>query len=197
MKNSDPSDLREAKWNRSVERYKKWIDEWDGRTTSYSFVIGNTPNALLQAGLPDKQIRYHSTKVSSEVLKHLGMGKEEMKVIPDILHDPILVIGSKEYLSRRVVMGDQTDAFGHTIVIVIETNPRSRSGRQIPNLLRIASSQGRSHIASLIRGARIYYVEPDMKKVQKWLNLNRVRFPLGSSILNYSSFIPSNPNSVK
>lgn len=188
LNNDADNTEREKSWEASVNKYTDQVTKWDQQTIGFSFVIGNTTQALLDAGIPDKQIRYDASKVKAELKKHDGLSVPDLIKIPNILHDPIVVVDSKTIDGRKVILGNEYDQHGHLIVLALEINPTSNKGNIIEKVIKIATSQGRSHISSLLDSV-IRYVDPDTEKVQEWLNVNRVQFPLHSSILNFNNKI--------
>ena len=171
----------EVKYKISDNFYKQ-IDAWDGKTVGFSFIVGEPSEAIQMAGVPKKQIRWDATKIKNTLSKHdSGMDIDVIKRVPEILESPIVVVDSKTVEGRKVVLGEVYDNNEKIVVVALELNPSSNSGKtQFTDIIKIATSQGRSHIQSLLDG-KICYVDPNEKRVQNWLNVNRLQLPLRST----------------
>lgn len=175
------------------ESFYKQLDNWDKKTTGFSFIVGDTSEALQKAGLPKKQIRWDATKIVDTLNKHdSGMDISVIRNVPSVLENPIIVVDSKTVEGRKVVLGEVYDKNNKLVVVALELNPTSRSGKtSYTDIIKIASSQGRSHIQSLLDG-EIRYVDANKKRVQDWLNANRLQLPLRSTNMNSNYSIPQN-----
>lgn len=171
--------------------FAKQLDGWDGKTEGFAFVIGRVSKPLLEAGIPNKQIRIDASKVKKTIDKHSGMTMEQFKTIPQLLEEPIFVIESKSDTDSKVVMGDLYDANGKIVTVVLKLSPSSRKGN-ILDVLKISSAEGRSHINSLFRyedGTPVKVLYEDKKRAQNWLNVNRLQLPLRSPNMNSNNII--------
>ena len=173
------------------------IDRWDGKTIGFSFIVGETSNALQQAGIPQKQIRWDASKIKTLLDKHSGMSIETIKGVPKLLENPILVIDSKKDKNSKIVMGELYDDNGKIVTAVLLLTPTSKKGNVL-DLVKISSAEGRSHIKSLFTNedgsfVKIRYV--DKKRIQSWLNVNRLQLPLHN--LDLDSNISISQNSEK
>ena len=121
-----------------------------------------------------------------------GMDISVIRNVPSVLENPIIVVDSKTVEGRKVVLGEVYDKNNKLVVVALELNPTSRSGKtSYTDIIKIASSQGRSHIQSLLDG-EIRYVDANKKRVQDWLNANRLQLPLRSTNMNSNYSIPQN-----
>ncbi len=149
--------------------FDKQIDSWDKKTEGFSFVIGSTDGVLENIDLGNgktigkKQIRFDATKIKSILNKHNAMSIDIIKQIPKILNDPIIVTKSNTNNERIVVLGDVYDNNGKLVIVALELNPSSRSGKSTyTDIVKVATAQGRSHIQSLMKD--ILYI--DNKKIE-------------------------------
>lgn len=64
---------------------------------------------------------------------------------------------------------------------VLLLNPTDRGGNSL-NILKVASAYGKdTNPQGLIDNSKILYVEPNKKRTQNWLTVNRLQLPLPSS----------------
>lgn len=162
--------------------YVRELDNWDGDTTGFSFTVGKTSDALIKAGIPNKLIKLDATKVKNAIKKHSGMNIEIFKNIPDLLEHPVVVIDSKRNENSKIVMGDLYDGNGNVVTTVLLLAPTSKKGNVL-DIIKISSAEGRGHIESLFKNGDSYNVPVryvDEKRVQNWLNANRLQLPLHS-----------------
>ena len=156
------------------------IDAWDQKTEGFSFVVGNTSEALQKAGISKKQIRMDATKIKKLLDKHSGMSIEIIKQIPQLLEEPVIVIDSKQDDNSKIVMGELYDDNGKLVTAVLLLAPTSRGGNVL-DMIKISSAEGRGHIGSLFRkedGTPVEVRYVDEKRIRDWLNVNRLQLPL-------------------
>ncbi len=172
--------------NSSIEKksidteFNNIIDNWDKKTIGFSFVVGETSEALQEAGIPKKQIRWDASKIVALLNKHNGMTIDTIKQIPELLEHPIIVVDSKKDVNSKIVMGDLYDANGKIVTAVLLLTPTSKKGNVL-DLIKISSAEGRGHIKSLFTyedGSNVPVRYINKKRIQSWLNVNRLQLPL-------------------
>lgn len=182
--------------------FDKQIDAWDKKTVGFSFVVGSTEGILENIDLGNgkivgkKQIRFDATKIKSILNKHNAMSIDLIKQIPEILNNPVVVTRSNTNSERIVVLGDVYDNNGKLVIVALELNPSSKSGKSTyTDVIKIATAQGRSHIQSLLRD--VLYIDNNKNRVRQWLNVNRLQLPLRSSTANSNNSISNSNENVK
>lgn len=161
-------------------RFYEQLDKWDQKTTGFSFVVGETSTALQEAGIPLKQIRLDATKVAALLNKHNGMTIPVVKQIPELLENPVVVIDSKKGEHAKIVMGELRDENQKTVTVVLLLTPTSKNGNVL-DIIKVSSAEGRGHIGSLFTkedGTPVTVRYVDKKRIQNWLNVNRLQLPL-------------------
>ena len=174
------------------EDFYTQLDNWDGQTVGFSFVIGKTSDALKQAKIPDKQIRWDASKIKTLLDKHNGMTIDTIREIPELLENPVVVIDSKQDKNSKIVMGELHDNNGKLVTVVLLLTPTSKKGNQL-DVIKVSSAQGRGHIESLFKnedGSKVPVRYVDKKRIQNWLNVNRLQLPLHSFNLDSDNSIP-------
>ena len=175
-------------------KFYEQLDNWDGETIGFSFVVGETSEALQKAGIPRKQIRWDASKITTLLKKHSGMTRETVKGIPELLENPVIVIDSKKGDNSKIVMGELYDENGKIVTAVLLLTPTSKKGNVL-DLVKISSAEGRSHISSLFMkedGTPVTVRYVDRKRIQNWLNVNRLQLPLHNHIMDSNNIIPQN-----
>ncbi len=179
-------------------KFYEQLDNWDGKTEGFAFVVGDTSEALQKAGIPRKQIRWDASKIATLLKKHSGMTRETVKGIPELLENPVIVIDSKKGDNSKIVMGELYDENGKIVTAVLLLTPTSKKGNVL-DLVKISSAEGRSHIGSLFKkedGTPVTIRYVDKKRIQNWLNVNRLQLPLHNHIMDSNSIIPQNEKSA-
>lgn len=77
-------------------------------------------------------------------------------------------------------MGDLYDEHGKIVTAVLLLTPTSKKGNML-DFYKISSAEGRSHIKSLFTkedGSPVAVRYVDKKRIQSWLNVNRLQLPL-------------------
>ena len=112
------------------------------------------------------------------------MTDQVIKQVPRILETPIIVMESKNNASRITVFGEIYDDDQKPVLAVLELSPTSNKG-VILDQIKLASAYGKDNIQNFINSSKILYIEPDKKRTDNWLNVNRLQLPLRST--NYGS----------
>ena len=78
------------------------------------------------------------------------------------------------------------------MLAVLLLNPTDRGGNLL-NILKVASAYGKdTNPQGLIDNSKILYVEPNKKRTQNWLTVNRLQLPLPSSSYGFINTIVAN-----
>lgn len=154
--------------NSISESFPNEIDDWDGKTDK-TFRVGTTSNALKSIGVEDRNIIWHSAKISKILRDHAGMTREVIKQVPEILEHPIVVLQSKSIGSRLVVFGEVQDANGAPVTAILELAPTSRGG-ELLDMNVIASAYGKdASPENFIQSSGLVYLDPNKNRTKSWL----------------------------
>lgn len=127
------------------ENYERDIDDWDsrGRPDGEVFILGKTGDVLQGLGAVEQDIYMNSSKANEIIKKHPEMTLNEIKRIPEVLDDPILVLASRnvgrERANTRLVMfGSVTAQNGRPVMAVLDLRPYE--GRMLVNDMQRVTS---------------------------------------------------------
>lgn len=127
------------------ENYERDIDDWDsrGRPDGEVFILGETGDVLQGLGAVEQDIYMNSSKANEIMKKHPEMTLNEIKRIPEVLDDPILVLASRnvgrERANTRLVMfGSVTAQNGRQVMAVLDLRPYE--GRMLVNDMQRVTS---------------------------------------------------------
>lgn len=160
-----------------------WLEETKPyqRMTSHGyFQIGTTSDALKSIGVRDGKIYFRKQKIGYIMDSHPEVTSDVIKMVPDILETPVLIMKSKTREDSIVLFGDVKGANGQSIMAALELTPKSGGGLDAAFSL-VTSAYGRSgkSIQNLIRNSEILYLDPNKKRTDTWLMQLRVQFPSG------------------
>lgn len=113
------------------ETYAKEIENWDaeGRSNGKVFILGATGDVLQGLGAMEQDIYLRSEKVNDILDKHPEMSLEEIKRIPEVMDDPVLVMKSRnnarsQYGNGRLVLfGTVRASDGRPVMCVLDLRP--------------------------------------------------------------------------
>ena len=113
------------------ENYERDIDDWDrqGRPDGETFILGATGDVLQGLEAMEQDIYLRSEKVNAILRDHPEMTLAEIKRIPEILDDPVLVLKSRNVgrggseNSRMVIFGTVTAQDGRPILVALDLMP--------------------------------------------------------------------------
>ena len=172
--------------------FEKVYDQWDKKTSSFSFRVGTTSKVLQQLGVDNRKIWWDASKIKKIKVDHPAMTDMVIKQVPNILENPILVMESKTKEGRLTLFGEVYDQKKEPVLAVLLLNPTDRGGNSL-NILKVASAYGKdTHPQGLIDNSKILYVEPNKKRTQNWLTVNGLQLPLPSSSYGFVNTIVAN-----
>lgn len=147
------------------EEYAAELELWnrDGRPDGEVFVLGSTGEALQGLGAMEQDIYLRSEKINAILDAHPEMTLSEIKRIPEILDDPVLIAksageGREGRNSRLTIMGSLHAQNGKPIMAVLDLRPIE--GRLLVNdMQKINSAYTRSNAANYLRRSEILYAD--------------------------------------
>ena len=127
--------------------YEQAVDAWDrnGRPSGEVFVLGSTGDVLQGLGAMEQDIYLRSEKVNSILEQHPEMTLAEIKRIPEILDDPVLVLKSRnvgrggQQNTRLVLFGTVRAENGQPVLAVLDLRP-VENGLAIDDMQKVTSS---------------------------------------------------------
>lgn len=173
------------------ENYERDIDAWDaqGRPDGEAFVLGSTGDVLQGLGAMEQDIYLRSEKVNTILRQHPEMTLAEIKRIPEILDDPVLVLKSRNVgrggyeNSRMVIFGTVTAQDGRPILVALDLMPTE--GRlRIDDMQKVTSAYTKdtNPVGFLMRSEVLY---ADKKRTAALLR--RVGFQMPTGLLRSGS----------
>lgn len=147
------------------EEYATELELWnrDGRPDGEVFVLGSTGEALQGLGAMEQDIYLRSEKINAILDAHPEMTLSEIKRIPEILDDPVLIAksageGRGGRNSRLTIMGSLRAQNGKPIMAVLDLRPIE--GRLLVNdMQKINSAYTRSNAANYLRRSEILFAD--------------------------------------
>jgi hypothetical protein len=181
------------------EKFYEDFDKWDGKDTNTTFEIGNTSKALQSIGIKDQLFIMRSGMVSQKLNKHSELTRSTFRNIPELLEHPVIVqfsdaidpkTGKPKYDSRVTLLGElyaEMTVDGKKqktpVLVSVELLPKSKGKTEISDFSVITSAYGHSRLQHYLNENSILYIDPNKKRTNKWLSLNRLQLPLGENRL--------------
>lgn len=142
------------------------IDNWDksGRPEGERFILGSTGDVLQGLGAIENDIYMNSTKARDIVKKHPEMTMNELKRIPEILDDPVMVLKSRSKNrdgknSRLVIFGSVKDQKGAPVLSVLDLRPIEGT-LVIDDMQQMTSAYGKDkNVNSLFSESEVLYAD--------------------------------------
>lgn len=113
------------------DNYKQEIDSWykSGKSKNESFILGSTGDVLQGLGAIESDIYINSEKVLNILEKHKEITIDEIKKIPDIIENPVLILKSKnkdrggKQNTRLIIYGSVKGKDGRPVLSVLDLRP--------------------------------------------------------------------------
>ncbi len=145
--------------------FAKNIEEWDadGRPSGERFTLGSTGAVLQGLGAIESDIYMEGDKISTILSTHEEMTLEEVKRIPELLDDPVLILkskgtGKRGNNSRLVVFGTIKAQNGQPIMAVLDLRPRS-DGFLLNNMQKVNSAYTKNNAAGFIESSEVMHAD--------------------------------------
>ena len=110
--------------------YADDVDQWDkdGRNSNRTFILGRTGDALQSLGARENDIYMKADKINTILKEHPEMTLEEIKRIPEILDDPVMILtsqnkGRTKQNTRLVMFGEVKAQDGRPVLCVLDLRP--------------------------------------------------------------------------
>lgn len=147
------------------ENYERDIDDWDsrGRPDGEVFILGETGDVLQGLGAMEQDIFLRSEKVNAILREHPEMTLDEIRRIPEVLDDPVLIAksagGSRSGRnSRLTIMGNLRAQNGRPVMAALDLRPVE--GRLlVDDMQKINSAYTRDNASNYLRRSEILYAD--------------------------------------
>lgn len=148
------------------ENYERDIDDWDaqGRPDGEVFILGSTGDVLQGLGAMEQDIYLRSEKVNTILQQHPEMTLAEIKRIPEILDDPVLVLkslgaGARTENTRLVLFGTVRAENGQPVLAVLDLRP-VENGLAIDDMQKVNSAYTKDGGATnFVRRSEVMYAD--------------------------------------
>ena len=147
------------------ENYERELDAWDeaGRPDGKVFILGRTGDVLQGLGATEQDIYLRSEKVNNIMQKHPEMTLAEIKRIPEVLDDPIIVAKSSGQSrggqnTRLTMFGELLAQDGGPVMAVLDLRP-VEDGIVINDMQKVNSAYHRNNELNYLRHSELLYVD--------------------------------------
>ncbi len=170
------------------------VEQWarDGMKAATTFVLGETGSVLQGLGATENDILLRGDKIKDILGKHSEMTIEEIKRIPQILDDPILILKSQNVRrgdrenTRMVIFGAVKTASGQPVMAVLDLRP-VEDGFVINGMQKVSSAYAKTQEpVAFVRESEVMYA--DKKRSRSLLRTIGFQMPME---LSDSGFIGS------
>ena len=173
--------------------YAQDIDEWnrDGRNSREIFVLGSTAEALQGLGARENDIYMKGDKINLILEQHPEMTLNEIKRIPEILDDPILVLSSQNkgragsQNTRLVLFGSVKAQDGRPVLCVLDLQP-VENRIVIQDMQKATSAYTKDNDpVRFVRNSEVLYTSENKKRTTALLRT--LGFQMPSELQRYGS----------
>ena len=184
--------------------YAEKIDEWDkdGRDSSDVFVLGSTGETLQGLGAMENDIFMRGSKINLILKEHPEMTLEEIKRIPEILDDPVMILtsqnkGRTKQNTRLVMFGDVKAQDGRPVLCVLDLQP-SEKGLVINDMQKVTSAYTKDNDPTgFVRKSTVLYAAENEKRTIALLQSLGFQLPIGLQRYGSMGTIAYGENGVK
>ena len=173
------------------EEFSSEIDAWqkDGMPNGETFILGTTGDVLQGLGAIESDIYMLSKKINEILKDHPEMTIDEIKKIPQILENPILILASKNVgredadNTRLVIFGNIKAKDGRPILSVLDLKP-VENNLTISDMQKVSSAYTKDvKPVDFIRDSLVVYA--DKKRTTKLLRTIGFKAPIELQLSGY------------
>ena len=143
------------------ENVREWYEE--GQNAGERFTLGSTGDVLQGLGAIESDIYMNGDKISRILSDHPEMTIEEIRKIPELLEDPVLILKSKgrgtsKANSRIVLYGTMKAQNGEPVMAVLDLRP-SENGFVLDDMQKVNSAYTKKNPANFVAGSDVLYAD--------------------------------------
>lgn len=192
--------LRE--YDAAAKAFSNEISEWDesGRDGSSRFILGSTGEVLQGLGAIESDIYMNGSKINTILQDHPEITLREIKRIPEILNDPVLVLKSRNVgrgnsqNTRMTIFGTVKGLNGLPVMTVFDLRP-SENHFVIDDMQKVTSAYTKTNSAtSFVSNSFVLYA--DKKRTTSLLRTIGFQMPIELLQSGYVGNITYNKQNV-
>lgn len=143
------------------ENVRDWYEE--GQSAGERFTLGSTGDVLQGLGAIESDVYMNGDKISRILSDHPEMTIEEIRKIPELLEDPVLILKSKGHgaskaNSRVVLYGTMKAQNGEPVMAVLDLRP-SENGFVLDDMQKVNSAYTKKNPANFVAGSDVLYAD--------------------------------------
>ena len=143
------------------ENVREWYEK--GQSAGERFTLGSTGDVLQGLGAIESDIYMNGDKISRILSDHPEMTIEEIRKIPELLEDPVLILKSKGHgaskaNSRVVLYGTMKAQNGEPVMAVLDLRP-SENGFVLDDMQKVISAYTKKNPANFVAGSDVLYAD--------------------------------------
>lgn len=164
--------------------YAERIEAWDkdGRPNDEVFILGSTGDTLQGLGARENDIYMNSEKINLILQKHAKMTIEEIKRIPEVIDDPVMVLASRNtdrsrQNTRLVMFGNVKAQDGRPVMCVLDMQP-TENKIMINNMQKLTSAYTKDKApVQFVRSSEVLYLSENKKRTTALLRTLGFQMP--------------------
>lgn len=201
IKNTDTENVSaDVDYSINVD-YVNQLDEWNknGRDSEDSFTLGSTGNVLQGLGAIESDIFIRGEKINKILADHKEITLDEIKKIPEMLEDPVLIAksqnagrGSKQN-TRLLIYGSVNAKDGRPAMVVFDLRP-VENNFVIDDMQKVNSMYVKDNAENILSKSEVLYA--DKKRTAKLLRTIGFQMPIELQESGYIGSISYNRQNV-
>lgn len=201
IKNTDTENVSaDVDYSINVD-YVNQLDEWNknGRDSEDSFTLGSTGNVLQGLGAIESDIFIRGEKINKILADHKEITLDEIKKIPEMLEDPVLIAKSQnagrgaKQNTRLLIYGSVNAKDGRPAMVVFDLRP-VENNFVIDDMQKVNSMYVKDNAENILSKSEVLYA--DKKRTAKLLRTIGFQMPIELQESGYISSISYNKQNV-
>lgn len=162
--------------------FAKDVDSWDknGRDQTESFVLGTTSDVLQGLGAKEADIFMRGDKISKILKDHPEITLKQIKKIPQVLENPLLILKSKRKVSnnsRILLFGTLKGENRKPVMSVLDLHPKEK-GFVLDDMQKVNSAYTKTtNPVKFVSESEVIYASDNTKETTKLLQALGFRMP--------------------
>ena len=164
--------------------YAQEIEDWnnEGRPDGERFILGRTGDTLQKLGAHENDIYMNSSKINLILKQHPEMTLDEIKRIPEILEEPVMVLtsqnkGRAKQNTRLVMFGNVKAQDGRPVMCVLDLRP-VENHIVLNDMQKVTSSYTKdANPEQFVRNSNVLFVSENKNETTAFLRTLGFKIP--------------------
>ena len=168
-----------------------------GNVPRNDLTVGDTPEVFKALGAKARSMVMPASvvkKATDPTLRGHDVSVEDLKNLPSLLADPVMVFDSQTETGALVAMVEATDKSGNPVIVAVHVDTKGSGFHSVNKVASVYGKEGTAEIQRWINGSLRYY---NKQKAPGWLRAVGLQLPEANTIKRLNKSVVTDGDIVK